>query len=572
MMNKHKKIVVFGFLGFDRDIGRSGVERWRSSITIFEHPEFPVDVFHAICPSASPEFDATHLVNEVLYDIAWLSPATALKTHIVNFTTPWDFKEVYGKIFHFCEDFKFNLETEDYFFHISVGTHVQQICVYLLTESRRFPGKILQTYDFDPYRKNKRPGYVILDPHEVPVSIREQKIKREQNNIMILKSGFESVNKIFNGIIEDLRQAAENSREPILLLGETGTGKSVEARRIYEVKKNEYHFRGKLIEINCATISRDLAITTLFGYKKGDYSGALHDQAGILQQADGGILFLDEIGELSLEVQAMLLQAIENRCFKIFGIHENVKVDFQMICGTNRNLEWEVSRGRFREDLLARIKFWSFTLPPLRQRLDDIPALVDFFIDEWSQENNNFNITFENNALKMWLEFATTPSDVFWAGNLRELNHSVKKMCYYARSSDDVINADIVEKEIYELQNSWRTRTGKNKLPDRTVMQWNPSNPGRLPSLNEPKTLIPKTLQPYLHTADRMTLEKMMKICRRGGSLRNAGRRLFAVPSDEKKKNYSDLARKFLDRCCIKFPGSRFVLESGKGLVWKNPD
>ncbi|MFP3090302.1 RNA repair transcriptional activator RtcR family protein [Treponema sp. TIM-1] len=560
MMNKHKKIIVFGFLGFDRDTGRGGVDRWRSSISMFEHPEFPIDVFHVICPSVSPEFDASRLVNEVLYDIAWLSPTTDLKSHIVDFKTPWDFKEVYGKIFNFCENFTFEPETEDYFFHISVGTHVQQICVYLLTESRRFPGKILQTYDFDPYRKNKRPGYVILDPHEVPVSIRERKKREEQNSIVILKSGFTSVNDTYNGIIEDIRQAAENSRETILLLGETGTGKSVEARRIYEVKKNEYHVRGKFIEINCATISGSLAVATLFGYKKGDYSGAVHDQAGLLQQADGGMLFLDEIGELSLEVQAMLLQAIETRCFKIFGIHEEIKVDFQMVCGTNRNLDREVSLRHFREDLLARIKFWSFTLPPLRKRLDDIPALVDFFIDEWSLENNNLNITFENNALKSWLEFAATP-EALWAGNLRELNHSVKKMCYYAHSGDDVITADIVQKEIHELRRSWRTRAGRNKPP----------NPGGVPPLHETETLIPKTLLLHLHAADRLALEKIIKICRRGGSLRDAGYRLFAVPSDTKEKNYSDLARKFLDSCCVKFPGSRFALEPGKGLVWKTP-
>ncbi|GHV24412.1 Fis family transcriptional regulator [Spirochaetia bacterium] len=549
-MKKHKKCVVFGFLGYDRDIGRIGVERWRSIISLFEHPEFHVDVFHVIYPSVSPEFDAAHIVNEVLHDIAWLSPSTVQKSHIVNFSTPWDFKEVYGKLFRFCEDFSFNPDTEDYLFNISIGTHVQQICVYLLTESRRFPGKILQTYDIDPYRKNKRPGYVILDPHDLPVSIREQKKKEEHNSIVILKSGFESINETYNGIIGDLRLAAENSREPILLLGETGTGKSVEARRIYEVKNHAFHLPGKFVEINCASISKELSIATLFGYRKGDYSGAAHNQAGILQQADGGILFLDEIGELSLEVQAMLLQAIETRRFKVFGIHEEISLFFQLICGTNRNLEREVARGRFREDLLARIKFWSFTMPPLRRRLDDIPALTEFFIDEWSQENNNLNITFENSALKKWLEFAAAPG-VLWTGNLRELNHSVKKMCYYAHSQDDTITSDIVHKEIEEPKLSWNLRKDREK------------HPGMVNSA------IPAELLPNLHKADKLILEEMMRLCRQGRSLRDAGRRIFSVPSDSREKNYSDLARKFLDRCCAKIPGSRFVLEQGKGLVWK---
>jgi transcriptional regulatory protein RtcR len=560
-MTKHRKRVVFGFLGFDRDSGRVGVERWRSSISIFEHPEFSVDVFHVICPSISPEFDVTHLVGEVLHDIAWLSPATAIKSHIVDFSSPWDFKDVYGKLFHFFKYFSFDSDTEDYFFHISMGTHVQQICVYLLTESRRFPGKILQTYDIAPHRKNRRSGYVILDPHDLPVSIREQKNKEELNSIAVLKSGFESINETYNGIIGYLQQAAENSREPILLLGETGTGKSVEARRIYEVKNNTFHLHGSFVEINCASISKDLAIATLFGYRKGDYSGAARNQAGILQQADGGMLFLDEIGELSLEVQAMLLQAIETRRFKVFGIHEEIKVDFQLVCGTNRNLEHEVSQGRFREDLLARIKFWSFTLPPLRRRLDDMPALMIFFLDEWSQENSNLNVTFENNALKTWLEFAAAP-EALWAGNLRELNHSVKKMCYYARAEDDIVTVTIVRKEIEELRRSWKLLADREMTLGLTGLVTHAKRPSRY------EGLIPGVLLPHLHTADKLALEEIMKICRRGGSLREAGCRLFKVPSDMKEKNYSDLVRKFLDRCCVKFPGNRFVLKPGKGLVW----
>jgi transcriptional regulatory protein RtcR len=553
-----KKHVVFGFLGFDRDTGRAGVERWRSSISIFEHPEFPVDIFHVIRPSVSPEFDAAKLVNEVLYDIAWLSPDTVLKSHIIDFRTPWDFKEVYGKLFYFYENFKFNTERDDYFFHISVGTHVQQICVYLLTESRRFPGKILQTYDFDPYRKNKQPGYVILDPHDLPVSIKEQIKRKERSSIAILKSGFESVNDAYNSIIGDLRLASENSREPILLLGETGTGKSVEARRIYEVKNNIFHLSGGFVEINCASVSKDLAVSVLFGYKKGDYSGAVRSQEGILQQANGGMLFLDEIGELSLEVQAMLLRAIEARRFKIFGIHEEITVDFQLICGTNRNLEREVARGRFREDLLARIKFWSFTLPPLRRRLDDIPALTDFFIEEWSRENNNLNITFEDTALKTWIDFAEAPGAV-WMGNLREMNYTVKKMCYYAQSWGGSISVDIVRKEVEALQRYWeRLSGGRNKTTaaDRAVSY----------------SLIPGELLPGLNRADKLALEEILVVCRRGGSLQDAGRMLFAASGEEKKKNYSDLARKFLDRCCVTIPGSRFFLDPDKGLVWKKPE
>jgi transcriptional regulatory protein RtcR len=542
-MGKPEKNVVFGFLGLDHDMRINSVTQRQRSVSLFEHPEFPVHVFHVIYSSVSPETEGSDLVDAVLSDIARISPSTILESHIIDFMNPWDFKEVYRKLFQFCENFKFNPGKENYFFHITIGTYVQQICAYLLTESHRFPGKFLQTYGLSPYRKNIKPGYVILDPHDLPISVKEYKKQDISDNTVILKSGFTSVNKEYNNMIEDLRQAAENSQEPILLLGETGTGKSVVARRIHEVKNGVFHLRGPLVEINCATVSRDLAIATLFGYRKGDYSGALHDQAGVLRQADGGMLFLDEIGELSLEVQAMLLKAIDTKRFKVFGIHEEIKADFQLVCGTNRNLEQEVRLGRFREDLFARIYFWAFTLPPLRHRLDDIPNLVDFFIDEWSQENNNIVIVFEHKARKTWLDFAAAP-DAFWERNLRELNHSVKKMCYYSRASRDTITSAIVQKEIQELERSWHTQPA-----------------------GETNKLIPPELLPHLHKADILALKKAMQICGSGGSLRDVGYALFYVPSDTREKNYSDLARKFLDRCTAKLPASRFVVEQGKGLI-----
>jgi transcriptional regulatory protein RtcR len=542
-MSKPEQNVVFGFLGLDHDMRINSVTQRQRSVSLFEHPEFPVQVFHVIYSSVSPETEGSDLVDAVLSDIARISPSTILESHIIDFMNPWDFREVYRKLFQFCENFKFNPGKENYFFHITIGTYVQQICAYLLTESHRFPGKFLQTYDLSPHRKNIKPGYVILDPHDLPISIKEYTKQDVSNNSVILKSGFTSVNKEYNSMIDDLLQAAENSREPILLLGETGTGKSMVARRIHEVKNSIFHLRGHFVEINCATISRDLAIATLFGYRKGDYSGAFHDQAGVLRQADGGMLFLDEIGELSLEVQAMLLKAVETKRFKVFGIHEEIETDFQLVCGTNRNLEREARLGCFREDLLARINFWAFTLPPLRRRLDDIPNLVNFFIDEWSRENNNIIITFEQKARKTWLDFAAAPNAP-WKRNLRELNHSVKKMCYYSRVSGDIITGAIVQKAIRELQRSWHT--------------W---------PVGKTNKLIPPELLLYLHKADMLALEKAMRVCGSGGSLRDVGHALFYVPSDMKGKNYSDLARKFLDRCTAKLPGAHFVLEHGKGLV-----
>jgi transcriptional regulatory protein RtcR len=561
-----KKNIVFGFLGLTRDRTvhtdspiNEELGQWRPTLSIFSHPEFPVHYFHLIFPLNSEEFAMPRLAWEVLDEIRSISPDTILQSHVMDMNNPWDLREVYQWLWDMCENLRFTPEKENYYFHITVGTHVQQICVFLLTELRRFPGKVLQTYGPSMHRKNDKPGYVIMDPHDLPVFIREHRRQEKPDNTAILKSGFASVNPAYNMLIDDLRRAAEGSREPILLLGETGTGKSVEARRIYEVKKNEFHFTGKFIEINCATITKDLAIAMLFGYKKGDYSGAVRDQAGILQQSDGGMLFLDEIGEFSLEVQAMLLQAIETRHFKIFGIHEEIETRFQLVCGTNRDLERNIWQGLFREDLHARINFWSFTMPPLRNRQDDIPSLVEYYLKEWSEENGDAMVTFENNAHKEYLDFAMNRT-ALWTKNLRELNHSVKKMCYYANSASGIINAGIVRKETEELRNAWGKSRRHHGKQEREIVGSHNKSP------------VPEVLLPDLHSADRLILERILHLCASGASLGEAGKALFARESVKKEKNYSDLARKFLDKCSSSIPGSRFILVRGEGLRFERPD
>lgn len=548
-MDKQKRNVVVGFLGLEhmRDKRTADPLQWRPSISLFEHEDFPVHAFHVLHPPSSPVTNVQALIAEVFVDITWISPETVLKSHVIGHDSPWRFEDVYRELYAFCEKFPFDTENENYFFHITIGTHVQQICAYLLTESHRFPGKLLQTFGQSPYRKNERPGYTIVDPHQLPISIRDITRRSRIDNLTVLKSGFPSVNRDYNDLIADLQLAAVNSAEPILILGETGTGKSVEARKIYEVKKSTFHLAGKFIEVNCAAISKELAVATLFGYRKGDYSGATHDQAGLLAQADKGILFLDEIGELSLEVQAMLLQAIETKRFKVFGIHEESSADFQLVCGTNRDLEAECEAFRFREDLLARINFWTFTLPPLRERKDDISGLVDYYIDEWSAANYNVVVTFEAQARKDWLDFSAG-EQARWPKNLRELNHSIKRMCYFSRTNNDCITGDTVFKEINRLRASWMPGESKNGGAETST--------------------APVELRPFLSQSELKTLEEIIRICSNRGTLRDAGETLFASESDHGNKNYSDLARKFLDRCCAHIPGSRFTLDRRKGLLF----
>ncbi len=155
---------------------------------------------------------------------------------------------------------------------------------------------------------------------------------------------------------------AIKSRAPILLNGPTGAGKSFLARRIFELKQARHQFSGAFVEVNCATLRGDTAMSTLFGHVKGAFTGARESREGLLRSANGGMLFLDEIGELGADEQAMLLKAIEEKTFTRLAAIA-VSSDFQLIAGTVRDLRQLVAEGKFREDLYARINLWTFTLP-----------------------------------------------------------------------------------------------------------------------------------------------------------------------------------------------------------------
>ena len=199
----------------------------------------------------------------------------------------------------------------------------------------------------------------------------------------------------------------------ILVLGETGTGKEMIAR--YFAQKSGK----KLISINCATIPKDLAESYFFGHKKGSFTGAIHDQTGKIQEAHGGILFLDEIGELTLDLQAKLLSVLQDKkVTPIAGKEE--KVQFQLICATHRNLEEMVAKQTFREDLYYRINEMSVHLPPLRERREDIIDLSHYLLDELHKE---YKISLSPLSLKAQ-DFILNYS---WQGNIRELKSLLKK-------------------------------------------------------------------------------------------------------------------------------------------------
>ncbi|MBW1740383.1 MAG: sigma-54-dependent Fis family transcriptional regulator [Deltaproteobacteria bacterium] len=209
----------------------------------------------------------------------------------------------------------------------------------------------------------------------------------------------------------------------VLLQGETGTGKGVVARKIHEMSKRRGH---SFISVDCGSLVSTIFESELFGYVKGAFTGADKTQYGKFEMAHGGTLFFDEISNIGLEIQAKLLKAVEEKCISKVGDHKVVKVDVRVISATNRNLQKAIAEGLFREDLFFRLNVVSMHLPPLRERKEDIPLLVNHFLNRFSMRQGKAVKGLSPNAMKTLTEY-------HWPGNVRELENTVERLVVFAR-------------------------------------------------------------------------------------------------------------------------------------------
>lgn len=521
--------VAIGFLGTTLDRNGKGAarwNRWRPTIGLCRQPELPLDRLELIHGLAARDIS---LAERIRADIRQVSPHTEVRLHPLTLRNPWDFEEVYAALHDFASAYPFDTEREDYLVHITTGTHVAQICWFLLTEARYLPARLVQTAPSRQREEASDPaGQVTLIDLDLSRYDRiASRFRQEQaQGQSLLKSGIATRNAAFNRTIEQIERVALRSQAPVLLVGPTGAGKSFLARRIHELKRGRHQLEGRFIEVNCATLRGDGAMSTLFGHAKGAFTGAQNAREGLLRAADGGMLFLDEIGELGADEQAMLLKAIEEKRFFPLGADREVQSDFQLIAGTHRDLRARVADGTFREDLFARINLWTFALPGLAQRREDIEPNLDFELQRHAREQNR-QVRFNLEAKRRYLAFAHA-SEARWAGNFRELSASITRMATLADSGR--IDEALVNEEIERLRHAWGL--------DATA-QADPLLAGR-----------------QLDLFDEVQLRAVLEVCRRSASLSEAGRELFAVSRQEKANpNDADRLRKYLARFGLDWQG-----------------
>jgi transcriptional regulator with PAS, ATPase and Fis domain len=277
-------------------------------------------------------------------------------------------------------------------------------------ELKNFEMMILNLIKFIKVQNNKQ-------------NLLEQKIiylSENKNNILDMVGSTKTISKLIKDIEPIL-----NNNVTVLLQGETGTGKEVTARAIY---KNSKYKNGPFIAINCSAIPEDLIEAELFGFKKGSFTDAAKDTIGKVELAENGVLFLDEVNELSPKMQTKLLRVIQEKTIMRIGDSKEIKVDFKLICSTNKDLKLLVEQNKFREDLYYRINVYNVNLPPLKERKEDIYLLANHFLivraKEFQKEINGF----EEDAMQLILSYS-------WPGNIRELENIITRAVLKSRNA-----------------------------------------------------------------------------------------------------------------------------------------
>jgi two-component system response regulator HydG len=333
---------------------------------------------------------------------------------------------------------------------------------------------------------------------QIQVPVKEEKVsvkKNLDNTPKVVKGSSSVMQRLYSHI--DLVAPTKMS---VLILGESGTGKEYIARMIHE---NSNRKSEPFVAVDCGSLSMELAPSELFGHKKGSFTSAISDKTGVFVAANGGTVFLDEIGNLSYEVQKQLLRALQEQKIRPVGSASDIKVDVRIIAATNENLEKAIEEGRFRQDLYHRINEFSLTLPPLRERIDDLEEFAYHFINQANDELGKEVDTISEEALLILKQQS-------WHGNLRELRNVIRRSVLFAQ--DNVLRKENLPDFPKENKSQMTVKIEQPELENRDLSLNNRANEKEqiieaLKQARGNKTVAAKLLQ-----IDRKTLYNKMHL------------------------------------------------------------
>lgn len=518
-----KKNVVFSTISIDHDIATADFrwKLWRPLVELVKVKKFFIHrLYYFIPPSLKNNLSTLQL------DLEQAAPHTEIIPIVIeakNNFSPQSFAKNYLFFDSFFSSFPFRHEEEEYFLHFGPGNmFAHSFMLMMLVNIKRIQCRIIQLRSSKDKFGRVHSSIQIYDNainHWISkIGDIEQNKKSSRE---IISGSIGTKNPVFNRLVKDIEHVAIHSTAPILLSGATGTGKTEMARRIYELRLRNGSVSGPLVEVNCASFRGDSALSALFGHVRGAFTGASQERKGMLAMAHTGILFLDEVGELSLDIQALLLKAIEERRFFPFGSDSPVFSDFQLITATNRDLYAAVRRGEFRMDLISRINLWQFHLPSLRERPEDIEPNLDYELKRLSERRGIF-ADFLPEARAAYLNFACSP-EALWPSNFRTLSGSIERMHTY--SFQGIIGRETVDKEIAYLRSLWLRRTENLEGEE-------------FPLCRRLEDFIARKLDLF----DKVQLEKVLEVCLSCERRSEAGRILFAH-SRLRKNSADDTAR-----------------------------
>ena len=401
---------------------------------------------------AHAPFDKIHLLTNYDFErteayCVWLEKTTGcVETGLysIDLSSPTHYAEIYEKVSKELKALRLPNDNIELSFHLSPGTPAMT-AIWIILAKTRFPAKLIQT--------SKENGLESVDFFfDLANEYLPEFLKRSSNRIERLSNAFPSTPQ-FSKLVHrssvmreqiQLAQKIAAHEVPVLILGETGTGKEIFAEAIHAASRRA---NMPFIAVNCGAMSKDLANSELFGHKKGAFTGADSARLGHFREAEGGTLFLDEIGDLPLDSQVRLLRALQQHEITPLGESKPVKVDARIIAATHRNLTMDVAEGRFREDVFHRLAVGILNLPPLRERDGDLELLIDHLLDQINRdaagkpEAQHKELSYD--AKNLLLAHS-------WPGNIRELYHTLLRAAIWSASA--VIEAADIQRSLLNVR------------------------------------------------------------------------------------------------------------------------